>query len=51
MLERLDGRLSGLDIAADLRERYAGTPIESDLRDLVATTLQRLAETGAVDVA
>ena len=51
VLERLDGRRSGLDIAADLRERYAGTPIEADLRDLVATTLQRLAETGAVDVA
>ena len=50
VLEQLDGRRSGLDIAADLRERYAGTPIESDLRDLVATTLQRLAETGAVDV-
>ena len=51
VLERLDGRRSGLDIAADLRERYAGTPIEADLRDLVAATLQRLAETGAVDIA
>jgi len=51
VLERLDGRRSGLDIAADLRERYAGTPIEADLRDLVATTLTRLAETGAVDIA
>lgn len=50
VLERLDGRRSGLDIAADLRERHAGTPIESDLRDLVAATLKRLAETGAVDI-
>lgn len=50
VLERLDGRRSGLDIAADLRERYAGTPIEADLRVLVAATLTRLAETGAVDL-
>ena len=49
VLERLDGRRSGLDIAAELRERYTGTLIESDLRDLVAHTLRRLAETGAVD--
>ena len=51
VLERLDGRSSGLDIAANLREQYAGTPIESDLRDLVAQTLRRLAETGAADIA
>ena len=51
VLERLDGRRSGLDIAADLRDRYADTPIEADLRDLVAATLTRLAETGAVDIA
>ena len=50
VLERIDGRRTGLDIAADLRARYAGTPIEADLRDLVAQTLGRLAETGAVDV-
>ena len=50
VLELLDGRRSGLDIATDLRERHAGTPIEADLRDLVAQTLQRLAETGAVDL-
>ena len=30
--------------------RYAGTPIEPELRDLVAQTLRRLTETGAVDV-
>ena len=50
VLEQLDGRRTGLDIAADLRARYAGTPIEPELRDLVAQTLRRLTETGAVDV-
>ena len=50
VLEQLDGRRTGLDIAADLRARYAGTPIEPELRDFVAQTLRRLTETGAVDV-
>ena len=52
VLERLDGRRSGLDIAADLRDRYAGTPIERRSCAIWSPPrCKRLAETGAVDIA
>ena len=50
VLEEIDGRRTGLDIAARLRHRYAATTIEPELQNLVTTTLMQLTEIAAIDI-